>query len=193
MRKKLIITCLFFSVVINLHAGSFAIPSDVATIEALIKLHKQMAKAEDQCVVQTAASEVEENHIEDHTTKFSDVRQTLNSKLDNAFQWVYLGGMISHITVESYNTIKDYATYTEFMTKHVKKKPQLAWYYLENNINIKKQIDLLSKSVATLLAAQTNILKASMQDRIMMAAEISAQISRIHGIITREMCYHWRF
>lgn len=187
MKKFLSIIFLFIGVATNLHAGSFALPSDLPTIEALIKLHKMIAKAEDKSIVQTGASKVEEDAIGDRTSKFEDVRKTLNSKLDNAYQWVYLGGMISHISLESYKTIKDYVDYTKFMTKNIKHKPQLGWYYLECNYNIKKRVDLLSESVVTLLAAQTNILKASMQERIMMAAEIQSEIEKIHDIITNSM------
>ena len=185
--KKGIIIFLFLGLVTHLQAGSFSLPSDLPTIEALINLHKLIAKAEDGAVVQTGASKVEEDVISDNTTKFEDVRKTLNTKLNNAYQWVYLGGMISHISLESVNTIKDYAAYTKFMTKHINRKPQLGWYYVEANFNIKKQVDLLSKSVGTLLAAETNILKASMQERIMMAAEIQSEIVQIHDIITKGM------
>lgn len=185
--KKGIIIFLFLGLVTHLQAGSFSLPSDLSTIEALINLHKLIAKAEDGAVVQTGASKVEEDVISDNTTKFEDVRKTLNTKLNNAYQWVYLGGMISHVSLESVNTIKDYAAYTKFMTKHIKRKPQLGWYYVEANFNIKKQVDILSKSVGTLLAAETNILKASMQERIMMAAEIQSEIEQIHDIITKGM------
>ena len=41
--------------------------------------------------------------------------------------------------------------------------------------------------MGTLLAAETNILKASMQERIMMAAEIQSEIEQIHDIITKGM------
>ena len=187
MKKIVTILLLFIGLSTNLNAGSFALPSDLPTIEALIKLHKMIAKAEDNSIVQTGASKVEEDAIADRTSKFEDVRKTLNSKLENAYQWVYLGGMISHISLESYKTVKDYVDYTKFMTKNIKHKPQLGWYYLECNYNIKKKVDLLSKSVVTLLAAQTNILKASMQERIMMAAKIQSEIESIHHIITNGM------
>ena len=183
MRKILVILA-FLCCAISSYAGAIPIPSDLPTIEALIKLHKMMAKAEDNSVGQTGTSKVEEDFISDHTTKFDRVRQTLNSKLDTAYQWVALATTISHVTLESYNAVKDYAAYTRLVTKYVRKKPQLAWYYYECNVNIKRQIKLIKKCVVTLLATQTNLLKASAQQRLDMALEIQGYISQIRSIIS---------
>lgn len=182
--RKLLSIFLFLCFSISIHAGKYVLPDDLPTIEALIKLHKMMAKAEDNSVKQVGLAKVEEDAISDRTSKFDRVRQTLNSKLDTAYQWVYLATTISHVTLESYNAVKDYVAYTKLVTKYVTKKPQMAWYFYECNVNINREINLLKKSVVTLLATQTNLLKASVQQRIDMVIEIQTYISQIRSIIS---------
>lgn len=182
--RKLLAILAFLTISVGIRAGNYVLPDDLPTIEALIKLHKMMASAEDKAVAQVAASKAEEDLISDKTTKFDKVRQTLNSKLDAANQWAYLAATISHVTLESYDAVKDYASYTKLVTKYVKRKPQLAWYFYECNVNLNRQISIMKKSIVTLLAAETNLLKASMQQRIDMALEIQANISQIRSIIS---------
>lgn len=181
--KKILTIIAFLCCTTGIYAGKYVIPDDLPTIEALIKLHKMMAKAEDNAVTQVSLSKVEEDAISDKTSKFDRVRQTLNSKLDTAYQWVALATTISHVTLESYNAVKDYAAYTKLVTKYVRKKPMLAWYFYECNVNLNREIKLMKTSVVTLLATQTNLLKASAQQRLDMALEIQGYIAQIRSII----------
>lgn len=182
--RKLLVILVILTISVNMHAGKYVLPNDLPTIEALIKLHKMMASAEDNAVSRVAASKAEEDLISDKTSKFDKDRQTLNSKLEAANQWAYLAATISHVTLESYNAVKDYATYTKLVAKYVKQKPQLAWYFYECNVNINRQISIMKKSIVTMLAADTNLLKASMQQRLDMALEIQSNISQIRSIIS---------
>lgn len=181
--KKILTIIAFLCCTTVTKAGKYVIPDDLPTIEALINLHKMMAKAEDKAVVQVSLSKGEEDAISENTSKFDRVRQTLNSKLDAANQWVTLAATISHVTLESYNAVKDYAAYTKLVTKYVGRKPMLAWYFYECNVNISRQVKLMKESVVTLLATDTNLLSASVQQRLDMALEIQACIAQIRSII----------
>ena len=89
MKKILLILLFIVGSFTYSHAG-IEFPADMPTITALINLHKKMAKAEDASVNQVNTSYIEQQLVTDNATKFNDVRTTLNTKLNNAHQWIVL-------------------------------------------------------------------------------------------------------
>ena len=63
-------------------------PGDMATIEALINLHKVMKSAEDEAMRKIAVSFGEQSVVTMGAKKFNDVRTTLDSKLNNMHSYV---------------------------------------------------------------------------------------------------------
>ena len=86
--KKITLISLLFLFTYHSWAGIIG-PDALPTITALIKLHKQMAKAEELSVHQVSVSYLEQGVATENTTKFNEVRKTLNSKLKNAHQNVH--------------------------------------------------------------------------------------------------------
>lgn len=185
--KKISLTLIFIFGSLNyIHAG-IKFPADMPTISALISLHKQMAKAEDISVNQVNTSYIEQQLVTDNATKFNDVRTTLNTKLNNAHQWVVLAAAISKTTLDVGNAVKEYIQFTRLMGKNLFRKPQIAWYFAEANYNVAKRVTLLKKSVALLVASETNILKASLDERIEIIFNIQEQVAFIRGIISQAL------
>ena len=146
-----------------------------------------MAKAEDVAVKQVGTSYGEQQIATNHSSKFNDVRTTLNTKLNNANQWIFLAAAVSKTTLDIGNTTKEYIQFVELTGKNIFRKPQIAWYFAEANYNVSKRVSLLKKSVAMLVASETNILKASLSERIQMICEIQDQIAVIRGIISQAL------
>ena len=168
--KKIILISLLFLFTYHSWAGIVG-PDDLPTISTLIELHKQMAKA--------VATE--------NTTKFHEVRKTLNSKLNNAHQWIILAAAMSKTTLDVGNATKEYIQFTKLMSNNLFRKPQIAWYFAETNYNVTKRISLLKKSIALLVASETNILKASLDERIEVIYNIQEQIAVIRSLINQAL------
>lgn len=162
-------------------------PDDLPTISALIELHKKMAKAEDVAVNQVESGYVEQQLSTKNSSKFNDVRTTLNTKLNNAHQWIILAAAISKTTLDVGNATKEYVQFTQLTAKNILRKPQIAWYFAEANYNVSQRVSLLKKSIALLVASETNILKASLDERIDMVYNIQEQVAMIRGIISQAL------
>lgn len=186
MKKTLLSLMLLVSLLTSSQAGIIG-PDDLPTISALIELHKKMAKAEDVAVKQVGTSYGEQQIATNNSSKFNDVRTTLNTKLNNANQWIFLAAAVSKTTLDIGNTTKEYIQFVELTGKNIFRKPQIAWYFAEANYNVSKRVSLLKKSVAMLVASETNILKASLSERIQMICEIQDQIAVIRGIISQAL------
>ena len=185
--KKILLSLIFFVGLLTTSNAGIIGPDDLPTISALISLHKAMAKAEDLSSKQVAASYAEQQIATDNSSKFNDVRTTLNTKLNNANQWLILAAAVSKTTLDIGNTTKEYIQFVELTGKNIFRKPQIAWYFAEANYNVSKRVSLLKKSVAMLVASEKNILKASLSERIQMICEIQDQIAVIRGIISQAL------
>ena len=185
--KKILLSLIFFVGLLTTSNAGIIGPDDLPTISALISLHKAMAKAEDLSSKQVAASYAEQQIATDNSSKFNDVRTTLNTKLNNANQWLILAAAVSKTTLDIGNTTKEYIQFVELTGKNIFRKPQIAWYFAEANYNVSKRVLLLKKSVAMLVASEKNILKASLSERIQMICEIQDQIAVIRGIISQAL------
>ena len=183
--KKIILILLLFLSTYNSWAGIVG-PDDLPTISALIELHKQMAKAEELSVHQVSASYLEQG-VATENTKFHEVRKTLNSKLNNAHQWIILAAAMSKTTLDVGNATKEYIQFTKLMSNNLFRKPQIAWYFAETNYNVAKRISLLKNSITLLVASETNILKASLDERIEVINNIQEQIAVIRSLINQAL------
>lgn len=186
MKKILLLLSLIVGFSTTSRAGIVG-PDDLPTISALIELHKKMAKAEDVAVNQVESGYVEQQLSTKNSSKFNDVRMTLNTKLNNAHQWLILAAAISKTTLDVGNATKEYMQFTQLTTKNIFRKPQIAWYFAEANYNVSQRVSLLKKSVALLVASETNILKASLNERIDMVYNIQEQVAVIRGIISQAL------
>lgn len=186
MKKILLLLSLIVVFSTTSRAGIVG-PDDLPTISALIELHKKMAKAEDVAVNQVESGYVEQQLSTKNSSKFNDVRTTLNTKLNNAHQWLILAAAISKTTLDVGNATKEYMQFTQLTAKNIFRKPQIAWYFAEANYNVSQRVSLLKKSVALLVASETNILKASLNERIDMVYNIQEQVAVIRGIISQAL------
>lgn len=186
MKKIILLFSLFVGFVSASHAGIVG-PDDLPTISVLIELHKKMAKAEDVAVKQVATSYGEQQLSTNSASKFNEVRTTLNTKLNNAHQWLILAAAISKTTLDVGKATKEYAQFTTLTAQNLFRKPQIAWYFAEANYNVSKRVTLLKKSVALMVASETNILKASLDERIDMVYNIQEQVAIIRSIISQAL------
>ena len=146
-----------------------------------------MAKAEELSVHQVSASYLEQGVATENTTKFHEVRKTLNSRLNNAHQWIILAAAMSKTTLDVGNATKEYIQFTKLMSNNLFRKPQIAWYFAETNYNVAKRISLLKNSITLLVASETNILKASLDERIEVIYNIQEQIAVIRSLINQAL------
>ena len=193
MKKYLTIIMFMFAITIKLQAGNVIIPNDATTLEALIDLHKTMATYEEDSKKQEVKSSGANVWHTQVAKKWHDVRDTINSKLDIANQWVGIAAAASRTSLDILDLIKDYTEFTKFATKEVGHKPFVSWYYIDANYNIYKRLKFVKKSLATVVSSETNILKASMADHSKMIWNVDREVSELRKIINNAMfwmrCY----
>lgn len=164
-------------------AGGIETPKDMPTIEALISLHKLIKKEEDKAMDRVAASYGEQSLVTKGAKAFNDVRTTLDTKLNNAYSYLILGTALASTGTDLYALIRDYTAFTKNATKYTFKKPAVAWYYTEANFACNREIKNIKKMYLTLSASGVNVMKASMDEKIMLVNTLHGYISNMRGII----------
>lgn len=164
-------------------------PADLPTIEALMELHKKVAKAEEESKKKLSAATIIRTETKKATNKFYDVREELNSKLDAGYQWVALAGGLSRLSLQIMDLTKDYVAYTKFFAEYGKKKPAIAFQYASCNYMVYKKVKLIEKSMATLAASNFNLFKCTMKERMQLIWDLQSETGQIQGIINNSYWY----
>lgn len=168
---------------IRASAGAIELPKDMPTIEALISLHKLIKKEEDKAMEKVAASYGEQSLVTKGAKGFNDVRTTLDTKLSSGYSNLVLGTALASTGTDLYQLIRDYSNFTINTGKHATKKPMVAWYYTEANFACARELKNIKEMYITLSASGINLMKASMDEKIMLVNTLRAYINNMRGII----------
>lgn len=168
---------------IRASAGAIELPNDLPTIEALISLHKLIKKEEDKAMEKVAASYGEQSLVTKGAKAFNDVRTTLDTKLSSGYSYLVLGTALASTGTDLYQLIRDYSNFTINTGNYATKKPMVAWYYTEANFACAREIKNIKKMYITLSASGINLMKASMDEKIMLVNTLRAYINNMRGII----------
>ncbi|MDD7319072.1 MAG: hypothetical protein SPF56_00230 [Bacteroidaceae bacterium] len=161
------------------------LPGDVPTIEALIALHKKMAKAEKEALNMESGIAAEEIVVKNKSKNWNDVRTTLNTKLKNANSYLIMGMEATQATNELRQLILEYTKLTKDATKDLFKYPLAKWYYAKCTYTMAREIKSIEKQLTALAASNNSILYASMEDKLTMISSIHYSAARMRNLVTR--------
>lgn len=173
----------------SIDVKAFDLPRDLPTFEALMALHKQVKKDEDEALKNVATSFGEQTLVTKASKKFNDVRTTLDTKLNNAYSYVVLAAAISSTATGLYSLTNEYKDFTVNTYNTVLKKPFVAWYYTEANIAISREIKHCQRLYASMAAAGLNVMKASMDEKLDLVMTLKTSIDRVRAIIDNANLY----
>lgn len=169
--------------------GLKVVPDDLPTTEVLIDLHKKIKKDEDAALERITASTALQDIIAKGTKKFKESRDSLDSKLNNAYSYVLLAAAISTTANSLYRLLDDYKDFTTNTYKYVAKKPFVAWYYMNANAAIAREVKHCRSLYLMMAASGVNIWRASMSDKINLIYTLKNSIDKARSIIHNANTY----
>jgi len=190
MRKKLyiailVLTCLAYP--ISGWAG--ILPHDLPTIEALIDQHKQNMSAEDESNKQLAANATIKDMVKDVSKKYDDVKTILDKKSNDALAYLALATEMSRCVTNTVRLTKEYQEFTSFAARHATSKPMVAWYTLEANNKVYKELKSIRKMYLAVAASSTNFFRATNKERMNIIWTLDQSIMRMRDVI--QQAYMW--
>ncbi len=164
-------------------------PDDLPTHEALIDLHKKIKSDEDAALKRLATSTAIQDMIATGSEKFKTARATLDSKLNNAYSYVMLAAALSTTAASLYQLSTEYADFTVNTYNYVAKKPFVAWYYMNANAAIVREVKHCRNLYMMMAASGLNIWRASMSDKINLVYTLKTSIDRARSILYNANIY----
>ena len=165
------------------------LPHDMATIEALIDQHKRCMSAEDQSNQQLAANATIKAMVKDVAKKYDDVKSTLDKKSGDALAYLSLAAEMSRCVTNTVKLTKEYSEFTQFATNHVGSDPMIAWYTLEANNKVYKELKNIRKMYLAVAATSTNFFRATNKERMNIIWTLNQSIVNMRDVI--QQAYMW--
>ena len=187
MRKFLIVMMMGVTSPYTGWAG--ILPHDMATIEALIDQHKRCMSAEDQSNQQLAANATIKAMVKDVAKKYDDVKSTLDKKSGDVLAYLSLAAEMSRCVTNTVKLTKEYSEFTQFATNHVGSDPMIAWYTLEANNKVYKELKNIRKMYLAVAATGTNFFRATNKERMNIIWTLNQSIVNMRDVI--QQAYMW--
>ena len=187
MRKFLIVMMMGVTFPYTGWAG--ILPHDMATIEALIDQHKRCMSAEDASNKQLAANATIKAMVKDVAKKYDDIKSTLDKKSGDALTYLSLAAEMSRCVTNTVKLTKEYSEFTQFATNHVGSDPMIAWYTLEANNKVYKELKNIRKMYLAVAATGTNFFRATNKERMNIIWTLNQSIVNMRDVI--QQAYMW--
>ena len=159
------------------------IPHDLPTIEALIEQHKQGIDAENESNEQLAANAAIKDMVKDVSKKYDDVKTILDKKSNDALAYLALAAEMSRCVTNTVRLTKEYTEFSQFAAAHAGSKPMIAWYTLEANNKVYKELKAIKKQYLAVAATGTNIFRATNKERMNIIWTLNESIMRMRDVI----------
>lgn len=190
MKKYIMALALILSMSpLPIKAIDTSLPGDLPTLEALIALHKEMKKNEDTALTQVTTVTAEQEVTTNISSKISDIKQTLNTRLNDVNSYLMFATTITNTTQKLQYLINEYENFIKVCTPVVKEKPQVSVRYAGTHKQLAEETKRLSKSITAFSATGLNILKASMDEKYKLIYLIDDSITRMRGVISKNRNY----
>ena len=189
-KQKLIVIIALLLGATHPYTGQAGIlPHDLPTIEALIDQHKECMSAEDASNRQLAAKAAIKDMVKDVAQKYDDVKSILDKKSNDAMSYLALAAEMSRCVTNTVRLTKEYSEFTRFAAAHASSKPMVAWYTLEANNKVYKEIKNIRKMYLAVAATGTNFFRATNKERMNIIWTLNESIIRMRDVI--QQAYMW--
>ena len=165
------------------------LPHDMPTIEALIDQHKQNMRAEDESNRQLATNASIKAMVKDVSKKYDEVKTILDKKSNDALAYLALATEMSRCVTNTVRLTREYQEFTSFAARHATSKPMVAWYTLEANNKVYKELKSIRKMYLAVAATSTNIFRATNKERMNIIWTLDQSIMRMRDVI--QQAYMW--
>ena len=188
MRKKLILIVLM-GMAFPYTGLAGILPHDLPTIEALIDQHKECMSAEDASNKQLAANACIKAMVKDVAKKYDEVKSTLDKKSGDALAYLSLAAEMSRCVTNTVRLTKEYSEFTRFAAEHAGSKPMVAWYTLEANNKVYKELKNIRMMYLAVAATGTNFFRATNKERMNIIWTLNQSIVNMRDVI--QQAYMW--
>ena len=145
--------------------------------------------SEDESNRQLAANATIKDMVKDVSKKYDEVKTILDKKSNDALAYLALATEMSRCVTNTVRLTREYQEFTSFAARHATSKPMVAWYTLEANNKVYKELKSIRKMYLAVAATSTNIFRATNKERMNIIWTLDQSIMRMRDVI--QQAYMW--
>lgn len=168
-------------------ANAAVVPGDVATIEALIELHKTMMDIYKSAMVQEEITATSQFSVKEMAKKYNNVMSNLHLKMAKGYAYLQLAAVLARLAEDSYDTIRKYEQFTEQAYSLAKSKPFSLFRYAEVTNNCIKRVKRIKNLIVSNTEITSNLFRCDDKRRMQFVLLLEGEIDGLHDYINYQL------
>ena len=181
--KKFILVFLS-SLLLQLPAKADIVPNDVATIEALIDLHKTMMDVYKSGETQEEITAASQFSVKELAQKVNNVKHNLHLKLSKGYAVLQQVAMMTSLVEKSYHCIRNYESFLEMTASIASSKPLVLLKAYDVTKVCQKRVSKIKTLIEFNTAAQANLMRLDDRERMDMLYLLQSEIDGLENYLS---------
>lgn len=187
MKAKIIIILLSLS--LSVRADVIPIPHDVATIEALIDLHKTLIDLYQSGQVQEEVTAASQYSLKEMSKKANNVLSNLHLKMSKAYAGLQQAAFLVRMVEKSYSIISDYTEMSTKVFKMTGSNPLILLKYSDITLKCSKHIKKIKELIVLNTSIEANLLKLDDKQRMDFLFLLDNELDILKSYISWQLFY----
>lgn len=187
MKAKIIIILLSLS--LSVRADVIPIPHDVATIEALIDLHKTLIDLYQSGQVQEEVTAASQYSLKEMSKKANNVLSNLHLKMSKAYAELEQAAFLVRMVEKSYKIIGDYTDMSTKIFKMTGSNPLILLKYSDITLKCSKHIKKIKELIVLNTSIEANLLKLDDKQRMDFLFLLDNELDYLESYISWQLFY----
>ena len=187
MRK--IIIAFLASLLLHLPAKADIVPNDVATIEALIDLHKTMMDVYKSGETQEEITAASQFSVKELAKKVNNVQHNLHLKLSKGVAVLQQVAMMTTLVEKSYHCIRNYESFLEMTASMTSHNPLILLKAYDVTKVCQRKVKKIRDLIEFNTAAQANLMRLDDRERMDLLYLLQNEISSLEDYLSWQTFY----
>lgn len=187
MKAKIIIILLSLS--LSVRADVIPIPHDVATIEALIDLHKTLIDLYQSGQVQEEVTAASQYSLKEMSKKANNVLSNLHLKMSKAYAGLQQAAFLVRMVEKSYSIISDYTEMSTKVFNMTGSNPLILLKYSDITLKCSKHIKKIKELIVLNTSIEANLLKLDDKQRMDFLFLLDNELDILKSYISWQLFY----
>ena len=166
-----------------MNAMADIVPNDVATIEALIDLHKTMMDTYKSGETQEEITAASQFSVKELSEKVNNVKHNLHLKLSKGVAVIQQVSMLATLVEKSYHCVQSYTQFLNTTVEMVRSKPLVLLKAYDVTKVCQRKINKIKLLIEYNTAAEANIMRLDDKERMDLLYRLKSEISSLEDYL----------
>ena len=185
MRKFIAILCFMSCLSLSCKADDIIpVPHDVATIEALISMHKSLMELYKSGENKEEIATASQFSVKEMAKKYNNVASNIQLRLKQGYAYLQYAYMLVKMIELSVNIIDEYTDFTQNIFSKVSSNPWVLVLYTDVTLTCEKKVKKIYNLIELNTAAQANLLKLDDERRMHFMLALETELYSLKSYIS---------